>query len=85
MDKSISKAINIAKAEIRKIVPDFKIDSVLDLGNSYLVNWSATDGILSDNFGIEIDKRTFNPSVFLLPNKENFKRLKKAVTLYEWE
>lgn len=85
MEKLISKVIDIAKAEIEKNVSDFKIDSVLDLGKSYLVNWSATDGILSDNFGIEVDKHTFNPSAFILPNKKNFERLKEAVVVYQEE
>ena len=82
MTKEIDEAIKIAEKEIKKQSDEFVIVSVLDAGASYIVNWAIDDGILSDNFPIEVDKETGHTSVFILPSKDNFKKLGKAREVY---
>ena len=74
----INDVIKAAKKEIIKTIDDFVIDSVYDLGDAYIVNWNASDGELSDNMPIEVNKKTMKTSVFVLPNKKNFERLERA-------
>lgn len=74
----ISDVIKSAKKEIKKQVDDFVISSIYDLGNSYIVNWNASEGFPSDNMPIEVNKKTMKTSVFVLPNKKNFERLERA-------
>lgn len=74
----ISDVIKSAKKEIKKQVDDFVISSIYDLGNSYIVNWSTSEGFPSDNMPIEVNKKTMKTSVFVLPNKKNFERLERA-------
>lgn len=74
----ISDVIKLAKKEIKKQVDDFVISSIYDLGNSYIVNWSTSEGFPSDNMPIEVNKKTMKTSVFVLPNNKNFERLERA-------
>ena len=74
----ISDVIKAAKKEIKKQADTFVIDSVLDLGDSYIVNWNVSEGMPSDNMPIEVNKKSMKTTVFVLPNRKNFERLKRA-------
>jgi hypothetical protein len=75
----INDVVKIAEKEIKKKIDSFVIESVYDLGDAYIVNWQAEgDAVLSDNMPIEVNKKTMETSVFALPNKKNFERLRNA-------